>query len=152
MILARSSDVQSDERAVLESNALESADGIHVRRSGVVLFPIVGNKAACTCRQRLSRAVVVREIWDVLLGFPTRELCCRSAIHFSKPERSIAFDAGIEQNAAKDKVRLSATYFYTRLKDIIGFGNVPQPIFGTTTRPVRRVSKSKGRHRTGVRI
>ncbi|HEV7699925.1 MAG TPA: TonB-dependent receptor [Pyrinomonadaceae bacterium] len=44
-----------------------------------------------------------------------------------KPERSIAFDAGIEQNAAKDKVRLSATYFYTRLTDIIGFGSLPQP-------------------------
>jgi iron complex outermembrane receptor protein len=44
-----------------------------------------------------------------------------------KPERSIAFDVGIEQNAAKDKVRLSATYFYTRLTDIIAFGSLPQP-------------------------
>jgi iron complex outermembrane receptor protein len=44
-----------------------------------------------------------------------------------KPERSIAFDTGIEQNAVKDKVRLSATYFYTRLTDIIAFGSLPQP-------------------------
>jgi iron complex outermembrane receptor protein len=44
-----------------------------------------------------------------------------------KPERSIAFDAGIEQNAAKDRVRLSATYFYTWLRDIITFGPLQQP-------------------------
>jgi outer membrane receptor for ferrienterochelin and colicin len=44
-----------------------------------------------------------------------------------KPEKTIAFDAGIEQYAFKNKARFSATYFYTHLKDIIGFGNVPQP-------------------------
>ncbi|MEP6788912.1 MAG: TonB-dependent receptor, partial [Acidobacteriota bacterium] len=53
---------------------------------------------------------------------------------FLKPEKTIAFDAGIEQNLTKDRVRLSATYFYTRLKDIIGFGNVV-PNIGSTTRP-----------------
>jgi len=62
---------------------------------------------------------------------------------FLKPERSIAFDAGIEQNAAKDKVRLSATYFYTRLEDIIGFGNVV-PNIGTTTRPFGGYENEKG--------
>jgi iron complex outermembrane receptor protein len=46
---------------------------------------------------------------------------------YLKPERSIAVDAGVEQNAAGDKVRLSATYFYTRLRDVIGFGPLPQP-------------------------
>ncbi|HTH50456.1 MAG TPA: TonB-dependent receptor [Pyrinomonadaceae bacterium] len=62
---------------------------------------------------------------------------------FLKPERSIAFDFGIEQNAAKDRVHLSATYFYTRLKDIIGFGNVV-PNIGTTTRPFGGYENQKG--------
>jgi iron complex outermembrane receptor protein len=44
-----------------------------------------------------------------------------------KPEKTIAFDGGIEQNAFKNKARFSATYFYTHLQDIIGFGSVPQP-------------------------
>src|SRR5262249_28850156 len=42
-----------------------------------------------------------------------------------KPERSIAGDGGIEQNLFKDKVRLSATYFYTKLIDTINFGELP---------------------------
>ncbi len=53
---------------------------------------------------------------------------------FLKPEKTIAFDAGIEQNMAGERVRLSATYFYTRLTDIIGFG-FPVPDIGTTHRP-----------------
>ncbi len=48
-----------------------------------------------------------------------------------KPERSAAFDAGIEQNIFGDKARLSAVYFYTKLIDTIGFGNVVPPIGGT---------------------
>ena len=44
-----------------------------------------------------------------------------------KPERSIAFDSGIEQGFFKEKARLSATYFYTRLLDSIKFGLLPQP-------------------------
>ena len=44
-----------------------------------------------------------------------------------KAEKTIAFDAGVEQYAFKNKARFSATYFYTQLSDIIGFGNVPQP-------------------------
>lgn len=44
-----------------------------------------------------------------------------------KPEKTIAFDAAIEQYAFKNKARFSATYFYTHLQDIIGFGSVPQP-------------------------
>ncbi len=62
---------------------------------------------------------------------------------FLKPEKTIAFDAGIEQNVAKDCVRLSATYFYTRLNDIIGFGNVVPPI-GLTTRPFGGYQNQKG--------
>ncbi len=44
-----------------------------------------------------------------------------------KPEKTIAFDAGVEQYAFNDKARFVATYFYTHLRDIIGFGTVPQP-------------------------
>jgi iron complex outermembrane receptor protein len=38
-----------------------------------------------------------------------------------EPERSIAFDAGIEQAFHDNRVRLSATYFYTQLRKIIIF-------------------------------
>ncbi len=38
-----------------------------------------------------------------------------------RPERSIAFDAGIDQSLADSRLRLSATYFYTRLQEVIGF-------------------------------
>jgi iron complex outermembrane receptor protein len=38
-----------------------------------------------------------------------------------KPERSIAVDGGIDQKLAGDRVQLSATYFYTRLQDVIVF-------------------------------
>lgn len=38
-----------------------------------------------------------------------------------EPERSIAFDAGIDQSLYENRVRLSATYFYTELRKIIIF-------------------------------
>ena len=41
-----------------------------------------------------------------------------------KPEHSAAFDAGIEQSLFNNKARLSATYFYSRLTDVIGYGSV----------------------------
>lgn len=44
-----------------------------------------------------------------------------------KPERSTAFDAGVEQLLAAEKVKLSATYFYTSLFQTIGYGLLPQP-------------------------
>jgi len=39
------------------------------------------------------------------------------------PEHSISFDAGIDQDFAKGHVRASATYFYTRLQQVIAFAN-----------------------------
>jgi vitamin B12 transporter len=39
---------------------------------------------------------------------------------FLEPERSLAVDAGIDQTFAANRVRLSGTYFYTRLIDTIG--------------------------------
>jgi outer membrane receptor protein involved in Fe transport len=62
---------------------------------------------------------------------------------FLKSEKTTAFDVGIEQAAANDRVRLSATYFYTRLSDIVGFGNVV-PNIGTTTRPFGGYENQKG--------
>ncbi|HEX8560246.1 MAG TPA: TonB-dependent receptor [Pyrinomonadaceae bacterium] len=46
------------------------------------------------------------------------------------PERSIAFDAGVDQTLAANRVRLSATYFYTRLQEVVGFGDTPNDPFG----------------------
>lgn len=51
-----------------------------------------------------------------------------------EPERSIAFDAGIDQEFAGGRGVASATFFYTKLTDIIGYGNVVPPI-GSTPRP-----------------
>ena len=47
-----------------------------------------------------------------------------------RPERSIAFDAGLDQTFARNRARLSTTYFYTRLQEVIAFdftGLVAQP-------------------------
>ncbi|MBA3440132.1 MAG: TonB-dependent receptor [Pyrinomonadaceae bacterium] len=41
-----------------------------------------------------------------------------------RPERSIAFDAGVDQSFGNNRVRASATYFYTRLQEVIGFNAV----------------------------
>jgi iron complex outermembrane receptor protein len=60
-----------------------------------------------------------------------------------KPERSVAFDAGIDQEFAAGKMRFSATYFYTRLTDTIGFG-YPVPDIGTTARPFGGYLNEKG--------
>jgi len=60
-----------------------------------------------------------------------------------KPEKSIAADGGIEQTFAKDKVRLTAVYFYTKLIDTIGFGN-SVPNIGMTPRPFGGYENQKG--------
>jgi outer membrane receptor protein involved in Fe transport len=41
-----------------------------------------------------------------------------------KPERSLGVDAGVDQTLLKGRVRLGATWFYTRLQNIIGFGTL----------------------------
>jgi iron complex outermembrane receptor protein len=68
-----------------------------------------------------------------------------------KPEKTIAADAGIEQDLAGDRVRLSGTYFYTRLNDIIGFGNVV-PNVGSTIRPFGGYENQKGGRSSGVEL
>jgi outer membrane receptor protein involved in Fe transport len=62
---------------------------------------------------------------------------------FLKPEKTLAFDTGIDQDLSSERVRLSATYFYTRLNDIIGFGNAV-PNIGTTFRPFGGYENQKG--------
>lgn len=44
-----------------------------------------------------------------------------------EPERSLVFDAGVEQSLFEGRARLSATYFYSHLRDIIGYGNFDSP-------------------------
>jgi iron complex outermembrane receptor protein len=50
------------------------------------------------------------------------------------PDRSIAFDAGLDQTLADGRARLSATYFYTRLQEVVDFSNFiagdPVRLFG----------------------
>ncbi len=41
-----------------------------------------------------------------------------------KPERTLGFDAGVDQRFWGGKAQASASYFYTRLQDVIMFGNV----------------------------
>jgi iron complex outermembrane receptor protein len=44
-----------------------------------------------------------------------------------KPERSLSFDGGVDQTIFGNRAKLSATYFYTRLTDTIGFAQLAQP-------------------------
>jgi vitamin B12 transporter len=60
-----------------------------------------------------------------------------------KPEKSIAADGGFEQTFNKEKIRLTAVYFYTKLIDTIGFGNVV-PDIGMTPRPFGGYENQKG--------
>jgi iron complex outermembrane receptor protein len=45
-----------------------------------------------------------------------------------RPERSLAFDAGIDQSLSDNKLQLSATYFYTRLQEVVGFASLISPV------------------------
>lgn len=41
-----------------------------------------------------------------------------------RPDRSVAFDGGIDQYFGASRVRVSATYFYTRLQQVVAFGSL----------------------------
>lgn len=60
-----------------------------------------------------------------------------------KPEKSAAFDAGIDQFFFSGRALISAVYFYNRLIDTIGFGNVARSI-GSTSRPFGGYVNQKG--------
>lgn len=66
-----------------------------------------------------------------------------------KPEKTIAFDGGVEQYLAGEKVKLTAVYFYTKLIDTIGFGDVV-PDIGETDRPFGGFENQKGGIARGV--
>lgn len=46
------------------------------------------------------------------------------------PERTIGFDFGFDQYFARDRVRAGATYFYTRLQQVIGYAGLTNDPFG----------------------
>ena len=60
-----------------------------------------------------------------------------------QPEKSIAFDGGIEQSLFKNRARLTAVYFYTKLIDTIGYADTVPPI-GNTNRPFGGYLNTKG--------
>lgn len=66
-----------------------------------------------------------------------------------KPERSIAFDGGIDQTFFNNRAKFSATYFYTKLIDAIGYGNVVANI-GSTSRPFGGYLNTKGGNSRGA--
>jgi vitamin B12 transporter len=68
-----------------------------------------------------------------------------------RPEKTIAFDGGIDQYLAGEKVKLSVAYFYTKLIDTIGYGNVV-PDIGTTVRPFGGYENQKGGIARGVEL
>jgi iron complex outermembrane receptor protein len=60
-----------------------------------------------------------------------------------QPEKTIAFDGGIEQNLFENRAKLTAVYFYTKLIDTIGYGNVVANV-GDTPRPFGGYLNTKG--------
>lgn len=60
-----------------------------------------------------------------------------------KPEKTAAFDFGLDQYLFDKKASLSATYFYTKLTDTIGYGN-SVPNIGLTVRPFGGYENQKG--------
>ncbi len=60
-----------------------------------------------------------------------------------QPEKTIAFDGGVEQNLFGSRAKLTAVYFYTKLSDTVGYTGVVQNI-GATTRPFGGYLNTKG--------
>lgn len=50
---------------------------------------------------------------------------------YLRPEKTVAFDGGVEQNLFGNRAKLTAVYFYTQLNNIIGFGNAVVPVVST---------------------
>ncbi len=50
-----------------------------------------------------------------------------------KPDRAFSVDFGLDQYLWSSRLRASATYFYTRLEQVIGFGPVPREPYGRTS-------------------
>ena len=50
-----------------------------------------------------------------------------------RPDRALSIDFGVDQYLAANKVKLAATYFYTRLQQVVGFGPVAREPYGRTS-------------------
>jgi vitamin B12 transporter len=46
------------------------------------------------------------------------------------PERSVGFDAGVDQYFASNRMRVSGSFFYSRLQEVIVFGSLTDDPFG----------------------
>jgi len=70
-----------------------------------------------------------------------------------KPERSRTIDAGIDQLLDSDKLRLSATYFDNRYRDIVSFASdavtTPACTFGTGTFFNTDLARARGANFSG---
>lgn len=66
-------------------------------------------------------------------------------------ENSVAFDVGLDQRLANGNVKLSATYFYTRLLDTIGFTR-PASSIGKTKRPFGGYFNNRGGLSRGIEL
>ncbi len=64
-----------------------------------------------------------------------------------KPERSVSWDAGIDQKLWRDRIRLGATYFHTDFTDLIQF--VPTSVFPFITVTNAGRARSQGLEFTG---
>jgi outer membrane receptor protein involved in Fe transport len=70
---------------------------------------------------------------------------------FLKPEKTWAFDAGVDQNIAGGKARLSAVYFYSKLRRTIGFSSDAPPI-DDTPRPFGGFFNTEGGNARGLEL
>ena len=88
-------------------------------------FPRQRDEAPRARRQQLPRAVAVRALRRVVLLLqPLLQLLGRPRLN---PERSVAYDGGIDQWLFDSRLQLSATVFYTDLQEtiIFDFANFP---------------------------
>ncbi|MCX6612095.1 MAG: TonB-dependent receptor [Acidobacteria bacterium] len=50
-----------------------------------------------------------------------------------QPDRALSLDFGFDQYLFASKAKVAATYFYTRLQQVVGFGPVPREPYGRTS-------------------
>jgi vitamin B12 transporter len=91
------------------------------RVSGVVLVPETASKLRATWAQGY-RAPTINDLF-----FPdsTGGLCPPFGNRDLKPERSVSWDAGVDQTFWQRRVRLGATYFNNQFEDLITTVTVP---------------------------
>jgi vitamin B12 transporter len=91
------------------------------RVSGVALVPETASKLRATWAQGF-RAPTINDLF-----FPdsTGGLCPPFGNRDLEPERSVSWDAGVDQSFWQKRVRLSATYFNNQFEDLITTVTVP---------------------------